>query len=146
MGHARAVDIGIEQANAAAGSRQADCDRSRDCALAHAPLARADRNHGLGLQADLPDLRRRTVVLDDVHGHLCHRGKPGAQQFLDPGPRVLPEDRRMRCEGNGYRDRRGPGRDIAHLPHLDEGTSCLGVGDAGEHGQYGGAVDGGGCG
>ena len=73
MRNARAVDVGIHQADLRAGVLEAIGERRGDRALADAPFAGADRDHALGREADLPDRLGRAMVLDDANVHVGPR-------------------------------------------------------------------------
>ena len=132
MGHARAVDIGVEQSDPAPGAGQTDGDARGDRALANAPLTRADGDHALRLEADLTELHRRPLVGRDRHLDVGDRRKPGPQHLLDPCPRGGVEDCGMARKPDGDGDPAGFDVRRHHLPGIGQRPSRLRIGDGGK--------------
>ena len=74
---AGAVDVGIHQADLAAGPTQPAGEIRGDRALADAALARSNRYHRLGSQSDLAQLLRFALMNGQFHGHV-QAGEPPA--------------------------------------------------------------------
>ena len=134
MRHAWTIDIGIEEAHAAAGAGQADGDAGGDRALAHASLAAAHGDHTLGLDADLAELHRWPIVGHDRDGDVGHLGKLRPQAFFDPAAGLIPED--CRVGGEPYRDghRTSTARDAPQLIHLGQRAAGFRIGEVGKGG------------
>ena len=74
MRNARAIDVGVHQADRRAAVFQSVRQRRGDRALADAPFAGADRDHALCREADFADFLGRADMLINSHPHISACG------------------------------------------------------------------------
>jgi hypothetical protein len=132
MGDAGAINVGIEEADFAAGAFEAQGERGGDGAFADAALAGADGDDALGREADLAELLRWALVDGEVDFYVGERGEAGFDEICQPLLGFLPEGGGVRREG----EREGGGGagdgQIADLLLAGEGEARFGVFEFGE--------------
>src|SRR5438874_2592174 len=132
MRNAGAVNVGVEQADLAAGSLQAEGECNGDRAFANAAFAGADGDDALGGEADLTEFLWRAVMDGEVDLYLGEAGQASFEKIGHALLGFLPERRGVRRKG----ERQGCGRagdfEIADLLLAGGGQARFGVFEIGE--------------
>ena len=130
---ARAVDVGVHQADLRAGAGERRGEENGDGTLSHAPLARADGNHALDRQPLVGGHFRRPVVRGngDLDGRL---GELSPQQLLQSCTHIVPNWSRPRGQPKRYGNPLAGDFDALDLVELGDASPGFGVWEFGQCG------------
>src|SRR5262245_53258932 len=115
MRNAGAIDVGVEQADLAAGSLEAEREGGGDGALADAPFAGADSDDALGGEPDLAKLVGPAVVRGEIDFHVGDAGQASANEVGEALASLLAQGRGVSRKGERERSGRAAQGQIVDL-------------------------------